>query len=182
MREMNKRLMTALSVVLVVLGLTTAYGLPSGAQVTPPPIAVELLTPRSEFTDLVRLRAIYRLEGTGRTQVSRVGDPSRTVVARITVQPGAQFPWHTHPGPVFVNVAQGELVYVRAKDCVERHYPVGTAFIDPGRGNVHTAFNPTADETALLATFFKVPETGPLTITEGVVPPDDCPIEVGSNH
>ena len=50
---------------------------------------------------------------------------------RITVQPGAQFPWHTHPGAVIVNIAQGELVYVEASDCIERPYPAGTAFLDP---------------------------------------------------
>jgi hypothetical protein len=49
---------------------------------------------------------------------------------------------------------------------------MGTAFVDPGHGNVHTAFNPTDDVTVLIATFFEVPETGPLTITEGVVPGD----------
>jgi hypothetical protein len=32
-----------------------------------------------------------------------------------------------------------------------------------------------------MATFFNVSETGPLTITEGIEAPDDCPIEVGSH-
>ncbi len=57
----------------------------------------------------------------------------------------------------------------------------GTAFVDPGRGNVHTASNPSDEVTVLLATFFEVPAEGPLTITEGVVPPDDCNVEVGSH-
>jgi quercetin dioxygenase-like cupin family protein len=175
--QMNKNLITSLSVVLLaVLGLTTASVLPSGAQEEPPPIDVEFLTPRSEFTDDVALQVRYKLDGNARRRVINLRDASRTVVARITVQPGAQFPWHTHPGPVFVNVAQGELVYVQADDCVERSYPTGTAFVDPGRGNVHTAFNPTTGETVLLATFFDVPATGPVTITEGVEAPDDCPI------
>jgi quercetin dioxygenase-like cupin family protein len=148
--------------------------LPSAAQEPPPPIALELLTPRSTFTDDVDFRIRYKLEGTDRPSrnVLHLEDPSRTAVARITVQPGAQFPWHTHPGPVIVDIAEGELVYVQASDCVERSYPQGTAFVDPGRGNVHTAFNPTDGETVLIATFFEVPETGPLTITEGVVPGD----------
>jgi hypothetical protein len=148
---MNKKLMITLSVVLAAVGVSTAIVLPSAAQEPPPPIAVELLTPRSTFTDDVDLRVRYKLEGTQR--------PSRNVL-------------HTHPGPVIVNVAEGELVYVQAGDCVERSYPMGTAFVDPGRGNVHTAFNPTDGETVLIATFFEVPETGPLTITEGVVPGD----------
>ena len=171
---MNKKLMTTLSVVLAAIGVSTALMLPSAAQEPPPPIALELLTPRSTFTDDVDFRIRYKLEGTDRSSrnVLHLEDPSRTAVARITVQPGAQFPWHTHPGPVIVDIAEGELVYVQASDCIERSYPAGTAFVDPGRGNVHTAFNPTDGETVLIATFFEVPETGPLTITEGVVPGD----------
>ena len=42
----------------------------------------------------------------------------------------------------------------------------------PGRGMVHTAVNRTGEVTVLLATFFEVPETGPLTIP--VEAPADC--------
>ena len=178
---MKRKLITAISaVVLAVLGLTMTV-LPSGAQTEPPPIAVELLTPRGEFTDHVGLKVPYKLDGSSRRRVANLKDASRMVVARIRVQPGARFPWHTHPGPVFVDVAQGELVYVRADDCVKRSYPTGTAFLDPGKKTVHTAFNPTGGVTVLYATFFDVPATGPLTITEGVEEPDDCSIEVGSH-
>jgi len=136
---------------------------------TPVPISVELLTGRAPFTDDVSAQFKVKLDGKG-TNVMNMADPSLTVVAKITIQPGARFPWHTHPGPVIVNVASGELVYQMAHDCVERSYPSGTAFIDPGRGMVHTAFNPTAAPTVIIATFFEVPAAGPLTITEGVTP------------
>lgn len=143
------------------------------AQTAPPPIAVELLTQRAVFPDDVSLQIRHKLDGHA-TEVSNSNSPSRTVVAKITVQPGAQFPWHTHPGPVIVNVAQGELTYIMAHDCVERPYAIGTAFVDPGRGMVHTAINRTGEVTVLIATFFEVPPTGPLTITEGVVAPTNC--------
>ena len=133
------------------------------AETPPPPIAVELLTQRAVFTDDVELQIRNKLDGHA-TDVSNSHDPSRTVVAKITVQPGAQFPWHTHPGPVIVNIAQGELTYVMAHDCLDRPYPAGTAFVDPGRGMVHTAINRTDTVTVLFATFFEVPPTGPLTI------------------
>lgn len=141
------------------------------AQTPPPPIAVEMLTQRAVFTDDVALQIRNKLDGHA-THVSNSSEPSRTVVAKITVQPGAQFPWHTHPGPVIVNIAAGELTYVMAHDCIARPYPAGTAFIDPGRGMVHTAVNRTSEPTVLLATFFEVPETGPLTIP--VDAPGDC--------
>jgi hypothetical protein len=158
----------------VALGLVAVGFAPSRAQV-PPPILLEPLTPRSTFTDLVRGQFRIKLEGQG-THVVNMRDPSRTLVARITVQPGAQFPWHTHSGPVIVNVAQGELVYVSASDCIERPYPAGTAFVDPGHGHVHTAFNRTGGVTVFYATFFELPATGPLSITEGVEAPADCQV------
>jgi hypothetical protein len=55
-------------------------------------------------------------------------------------------------------------VYVAADDCVERDYPAGTAPIDPGRGHVHTAFNPTDEATVLVA-----------TLLTPVDAPTDCP-------
>lgn len=168
-------------VILVVIALGALTVLPSLAQETPPPIAVELLTSRAVFTDDIDLQVKSKLDGAA-TNVINSKEPSRTVVARLTVQPGAQFPWHTHPGPVLVNVAQGELVYVQAADCVERSYPAGTAFVDPGRGNVHTAFNPTAGVTVLVATFFEIEPGGPLTITAGIEAPDDCHVEAGAGH
>ena len=163
---------TMIALALVGVGVTG-----SRAQAPPPPILLEPLTPRSTFTDDVSGKFKVKLTGHG-TEVINMHDPSRTLVARITVQPGAQFPWHTHPGPVVVTIAQGELVYVPASDCVERSYPAGTAFVDPGHGHVHTAFNPTDDVTVFYATFFEVPAVGPLTITEGIEAPAGC--EVGS--
>jgi quercetin dioxygenase-like cupin family protein len=137
--------------------------LPSAAQTPPPPIASEFFTDRAVFTDAVKLKWRIKLDGM-KTQVVNVADPSRTVVGRFTVQPGAQFPWHSHRGPVVVNVVSGELTYVAAHDCVERKYPAGTAFVDPGQGHVHTAFNATSDVTVFVATFFSAPAEGPLLI------------------
>jgi quercetin dioxygenase-like cupin family protein len=104
-----------------------------------------------------------------------LADLSSVAVARFTVQPGAQFPWHSHAGPVLVTVTEGELVYVMADGCAERSYPAGTAFLDPGRGHVHSAYNPTDGETVIVATFTEAPADGPLSITEGITAPaDNC--------
>ena len=135
-----------------------------------PPIAAELLTPRSVFVDDIDLKITIKLGG-GATRVANVDDPSRTVVGRFTLQPGAQFPWHTHAGPVVVNVVSGALTYVDAETCVERTYTAEQAFVDPGQGHVHTAFNPTNTATVFVATFFAAPATGPLLIP---AEPADC--------
>jgi quercetin dioxygenase-like cupin family protein len=158
---------------LIAVVLIGANVLPSAAQQPPPPIATEFLTGRAVFTDDVDLKIKVKA-GHGGTTVVNAKDPSRTLVARFTVQPGAQFPWHSHPGPVIVNVTQGELVYVPAEDCSRRSYPAGTAFVDPGHGHVHSAFNPTDEETVFVATFYEAPAQGPLLIPAEA--PADCDI------
>jgi len=167
----------AILTTLAVLGVAAC----SAAQAAPPPIEVVPLSgPRASFTDDVNIQIRTKLDGKD-TQVIQAADPSLVVTARITVQPGAKFPWHTHPGPVIVTVAQGELTYVRADDCVHRRYATGTVFVDPGGGTVHTAFNsaPADEVTVLYATFFNAPAEGPLT--NPVDPPANCTVAVGTH-
>ena len=170
---MTKKRGAALATALIAVVLIGANVLPSAAQQPPPPIATELLTGRAVFTDDVDLKLKIKFDGNA-TRVVNARDPSRTLVARFTVQPGAQFPWHSHAGPVIVNVTRGELVYVDADDCKERAYPAGTAFVDAGHGHTHTAFNATDEETVIVATFYEAPEQGPLLIPAEA--PADCSI------
>jgi quercetin dioxygenase-like cupin family protein len=158
----KKRGTLAGAALLAVLALALNV-LPSSAQEPPPPIATELLTGRAVFTDNVDTKFKIKQPGMG-TIVVNDSDPSRTVVGRFTVQPGAQFPWHTHRGPVVVTIVQGELTYLPSHDCVERKYAAGTSFIDPGHGHVHTARNATGGVTVFVATFFSSPAEGPLLI------------------
>jgi quercetin dioxygenase-like cupin family protein len=116
------------------------------------------------LTDNVSIE--IRLQPEGRPErVLELDDPSRVTVVEFTIQPGAIFPWHTHPGPALAAVEQGELVYIYADDCVERPYPAGTMFIDPGGDNIHSAFNPSeSEETIVVATILNAPDEGALTL------------------
>ena len=100
----------------------------------------------------------------GGTAVIHVGDPSRTVDVRYTVQPGAKFPWHTHYGPVIVNIISGSLTYVSSDNCSGTTYSPGESFVDAGHGHVHSAYNPGSEPTVFIATFFEAPATGSLLI------------------
>lgn len=143
-----------------------AGALSSAAQLVndpPPPIAVEALTARHEFTDDIAVQVRVKPDGRS-TEVINLRDASNIAVLRFTVQPGARFPWHSHPGLVMVSITQGDLVFVYADDCIERPYAEGTAFVDPGFGNIHYAYNPTAGETIVVATLLGAPATGPLTL------------------
>ncbi|HET9672266.1 MAG TPA: cupin domain-containing protein [Actinomycetota bacterium] len=156
-----KRSVLVWTAALLTVGAIGLGTLPLAAQEPPPPIATEVLSPRSVFPDDITMK--IKIDTGGKTEVVKVVDPSRTVTARFTIQPGARFPWHSHAGPVFVNVTAGTLVFVET-DCAERTYPTGTAFVDAGHGHVHSAYNPTGGETVIVATFFQSPAEGPLVI------------------
>jgi quercetin dioxygenase-like cupin family protein len=55
------------------------------------------------------------------------------------VRLGANAPtgWHTHPGPAFVQVVKGALMYEDA--CTRATYGPGQGFVDRGFGHVHRA-------------------------------------------
>ena len=160
---MGRKRVLALTVAVIAAVVIMGGVVPLAAQVPPPPIATEFLTDRAVFTDDVDLKIKIKREG-GTRDLVRVEDPSRTVVARFTIQPGVAFPWHSHGGPVVVNVVSGSLVYVPAEDCSRLEYPAGTAFVDPGV-HVHSAYNPsTTDVTVIVGTFFHAPAEGSLLI------------------
>ena len=157
---------------------------PSDADEEPDPITPEPLTQRHAFTDDVAVQVRDKPDGRS-TEVINLRDASHIAVVEITIQPGAAFPWHTHPGPVLATVVEGDLdgafVYVYADDCVERPYEVGDAFVDPG-DSVHMAYNPSdTEETVVIATFLGVPEEGDLTLpvddAEGAELDGQCDID-----
>jgi quercetin dioxygenase-like cupin family protein len=159
-----KRTMLILGTTLLMLAAASAVNvIPSAALDPPPPITADPLTARSVFPDEIDMKLKLKHPGGG-TMVINVDDPSRTVDVKYTVQPGAQFPWHSHYGPVVVNIISGSLTYVPAGTCAERTYSAGESFVDAGHGHVHTAYNPGSQPTVFIATFFEAPETGALLI------------------
>jgi quercetin dioxygenase-like cupin family protein len=127
------------------------------------PITAKPLTQRAPFDGTVSAQIRQELDGLS-PHVINFEDASNLVVVEFTIQPGAVFPWHTHPGTVLINVTQGELVFIFAEDCRQRPYGAGNALIDPGN-TVHTAFNPGDSEPAVvIATLLGAPDEGPLML------------------
>lgn len=171
MREMSKRFPTTAVVLTVAAIGVVAYSGSAHAEPTPTPVAIEVLTPRAAFSDEASMQ--FRLKDGSATKVIKASNPSNIVTTKVTVQPGAQIPWHTHSGPVFVTIVQGELTYVSSEGCTSHRYPAGTAFIDPGHGHVHTAVNFGNAEAMFYATFLEAPSgTAPLSIP--AQPPAGC--------
>ena len=159
----NTRALLAVAAALMMMMTAVVNVLPALAVEPPPPILGEPLSGRAVFVDDIDLKIKLRHHDS-ETNVINADDPSHTVVVRYTIQPGAQFPWHTHAGPVVVNVASGALTYIAADDCSEHTYVAGQAFVDAGHGHAHSAINETDAPTILIATFFEAPASGPLLI------------------
>jgi quercetin dioxygenase-like cupin family protein len=87
------------------------------------------------------------------------------VIQQLVFTPGAG-PWHTHPGPSFVYVVQGEikLERVTGKGCVETPvFTPGQAYFEVGN-QVHRAVVVSSVDAVLFVTRFNVPVGAPITV------------------
>lgn len=68
---------------------------------------------------------------------------------------GGSTGWHTHPGPVFINVIQGEVTFYEADDptCTPHVVSAGQGYVDTGRGHLgrNETGQPAKDVTVILA-------------------------------
>ncbi len=69
---------------------------------------------------------------------AKANSPIDLVVRRHNYAPGSTTGWHSHPGPVFITVTQGELTYYEYDDrtCTPHVVSEGEGFVDNGRGHV----------------------------------------------
>lgn len=142
--------------------LAAVAALGASATSQPEPITAEPLIERHSFSGEVSVQLTQTLDGLSPHEVE-IDDASMLSVMEFTIQPGAVFPWHTHPGTVLVSLAQGELDFIFAEDCTERRLRPGTAIVDPGNA-VHTARNPGDETTIVIATLLGAPAEGGLTL------------------
>jgi hypothetical protein len=84
-----------------------------------------------------------KVEGIRVSSLTRAVDRGKADVFIQHVRLGANeaTAWHTHPGPVFVEVVKGSLTYEDAEHggCRRLTYEAGEGFFDRGGGHVHRA-------------------------------------------
>jgi hypothetical protein len=89
------------------------------------------------------LAAHNKVEGIRVSSVARAVDRGKADVFIQHVRLGANeaTAWHTHPGPVFVEVVKGSLTYEDGAhgECRRLPYQAGQGFFDRGFGHVHRA-------------------------------------------
>lgn len=63
-------------------------------------------------------------------------------LSSVNVSPGGSVGWHTHTGPVFINVRKGTLTLVEYRDgvCERRDVVSGLTILEQGTG-LHNAYN-----------------------------------------
>jgi hypothetical protein len=79
-------------------------------------------------------------------------------VQSIVFQAGAQSGWHSHPGPVFIQVVSGTMTFYESDDptCTPVVRTAGQGFLDTG-DHAHIARNETASPATNVVTYFAPP-------------------------
>lgn len=81
--------------------------------------------------------------------------PTDIVVRRHDYLAGSTTGWHSHPGPVFITVTQGQLTYYEYDDptCSPQVVSAGQGFVDNGRGHIvrNETGQPAQDVSVIIA-------------------------------
>ena len=95
-------------------------------------------------------------------------------VQRFVFQPGGQSGWHTHPGPVFIQVVSGTLTMYQRDDpnCTPIVRTAGQVYLDEGN-DVHLARNENPYHTAEAIVTYFAPPGAPLR--SDAPGPETCP-------
>lgn len=99
--------------------------------------------------------------------------PTDVAVQSITFQPGGHSGWHSHPGPVFIQVVSGTMTFYESDDpaCAPVVRTAGQGYLDTGE-HAHLARNETGSPAMNVVTYF-VPVGAALRIDEPA--PGNCP-------
>jgi mannose-6-phosphate isomerase-like protein (cupin superfamily) len=98
-----------------------------------------------------------------------------TAYQQLTIPPGGYTGWHTHPGPTFVAVAQGEgTLYHGMSGCPSFKYAVGAGFMQPPT-EVHNMRNEGSEPLVLWAFYALPPGTANAGIRVDQPQPAECP-------
>lgn len=79
-------------------------------------------------------------------------------VQQIVFQPGGQSGWHSHPGPVFIQVVSGTMTFYESDDptCTPTVRTAGQGFLDVGE-HAHIARNETGSPATNVVTYLAPP-------------------------
>ncbi len=123
--------------------------------------AVALASPPSGVTPTVLARGTYDAfkvrsypHGPGDFKAESKA-PTDIVVRQHVYAPGSSTGWHTHPGPVFITVVEGEVTFYERDDptCTPLVVKAGQGYVDTGEGHIgrNESDQPARDVTVIIA-------------------------------
>jgi hypothetical protein len=123
--------------------------------------AVALASPPSGVTPTVLARGTYDRfkvrsypQGPGDFKAEAKA-PTDIVVRQHVYAPGSSTGWHTHPGPVFITVVEGEVTFYERDDasCTPVVVSAGQGYVDTGEGHIgrNETSQPAKDVTVIIA-------------------------------
>ena len=138
-----KKMITALCALVLVLTACAILWASSAVGVAPTLIGRATYEPFKVKTDSlveVEVKAKSHLDMVVRTHDYAVGGSTG---------------WHTHPGPVFINVVQGQVTFYEADDptCTPHVVSAGQGYVDTGSGHLgrNETGQPAKDVTVIMA-------------------------------
>ena len=131
---------------------------PSMAEAAAAPVSVSTLLARSTFSDPKDQNVdIKRITDDWHIQIK--SKPAFDIaVQTILFPPGAASGWHTHPGPVFIQVKSGTMTFYQSDDpsCTPQVRTKGEGFVDLGE-HPHIAVNQSDAPAENVVTYFAPP-------------------------
>jgi len=172
-KTLRKRLVIAISLGAVLLGVTAYIGVASygvTAMATQASgVTVSPLAPLAQFGE-IKSKA---KSGDWEAEIETKGVSDLHVV-EVTIQPGGTLGWHSHLGPSFVIVKSGTATFYMGDDptCTPHVLPSGSSLFEPA-GDVHTVRNESTTEPLVNVVVQLIPTGTPRLIRE--LSPGNCP-------
>ena len=111
---------------------------------------------------VVRKRVSFKVNTVRPLMSCASSAPCDIAFQQITIAPGGHTGWHTHPGPTFVAVAQGEgTLYHATAGCTGHKYGPNSGFFQPS-SDVHVLRNEGSAQLVVFA-FYALPSGTPNT-------------------
>ena len=124
-------------------------------------VAVAVASPPSGVTPTVLARGTYdafkvRSYPQGPGDFKAESKSATDIVVRQHVYAvGPSTGWHTHPGPVFITVVEGEVTFYERDDptCTGKVVKAGEGYVDTGEGHIgrNESGQPARDVTVIIA-------------------------------
>jgi quercetin dioxygenase-like cupin family protein len=124
---------------------------------------------------VVRKRVSFEIETVRRLSSCGAAAACDVAFQQVTISPGGHTGWHTHPGPTFVAVAQGEgTLYHGVAGCPAHKYGTGAGFFQPST-EVHNFRNEGSTPLVFHAIYYLPPGTPNSAIRTDQPQPASCP-------